>query len=119
MLLLRTGRAVCKAARGVWDPRQQLAGMHASCARWLRERDVAVVGCDGISDVIPGGMPDLSNPLHALLLVSMGVHILDNQQLEGLARACAERNRWEFLMTIATLKLAGGTGCPVNPIAVF
>src|SRR5439155_988346 len=90
VLLLRTGRAVCKAERGVWNPRDRLAGMHVSCARWLRERDVAVVGCDGISDVIPAGVGDLSNPLHVLLLVAMGVHILDNQQLEGVARA-----RWQ------------------------
>jgi len=39
--------------------------------------------------------------------------------LEDLARACAERNRWEFLLTVAPLRLENVTGSPVNPIALF
>lgn len=33
--------------------------------------------------------------------------------------ACAARRRWEFMLTIAPLRLLGATGSPVNPIAVF
>ena len=39
--------------------------------------------------------------------------------LEDLARACEERGRWEFLITIGTLRLERATGSPCNPIAVF
>ena len=49
----------------------------------------------------------------------MGLWLIDNGNLEDLARACAERNRWEFLLTVAPLRLKGVTGSPVNPIAVF
>jgi kynurenine formamidase len=49
----------------------------------------------------------------------MGVHLLDNLALAELASACAERNRWEFLFIVAPLRIRGGTGSPVNPIAVF
>jgi hypothetical protein len=49
----------------------------------------------------------------------MGVHLLDNLALAELTAACAERQRWEFLFTVAPLRVAGGTGSPVNPIAVL
>ena len=49
----------------------------------------------------------------------MGVHLIDNMQLARLAAACAERGRWEFLLTLAPLLLERGTASPVNPIAMF
>jgi kynurenine formamidase len=119
ILLVRTGRQVQKQQRGIWDPRQSMPGMHASSARWIRERDVAIVGCDATSDVRPSQVEGVGQPMHVLLLVAMGVHLLDNLQLEDLAEACASRSRWEFLLSLNPLRLAGGTGSPLNPIAVF
>ena len=58
-------------------------------------------------------------PLHQCCLAGMGVHLLDNLRLDCLADACIEHERWEFLLTIAPLRVAGGTGSPINPIAVF
>ena len=34
-------------------------------------------------------------------------------------RRAPSSGRWEFLFTVAPLRIPGGTGCPVNPIAVF
>jgi kynurenine formamidase len=97
-----------------------MAGLHASCIPWLHERGVAVLGSDGISDAIPGpGVVGWPMPLHQCCLVAMGVHLLDNLRLDRLATACAERERWEFFLSIAPLRVVGGTGSPVNPIAVF
>ena len=42
-----------------------------------------------------------------------------NANPEDLSQACAERRRWEFLLTIAPLRPRNVTGSPVNPIAVF
>ena len=39
--------------------------------------------------------------------------------LQRLAEACAEEGRYEFMLTINPLRVIGGTGSPVNPIAVF
>ena len=58
-------------------------------------------------------------PIHLCLLVGMGVHLLDNLRLGRLADACAERSRWEFLFVVAPLQIGGGTGSPVNPIAIL
>ena len=57
--------------------------------------------------------------MHQVGIVAMGLWILDNADLERLAEACAERNRWEFMLTVNPLRIKGGTGSPVNPVAVF
>jgi kynurenine formamidase len=121
LLLVATGRDARRAARGPWDPNGEgLAGLDPRCVPWLHERRVAVVGSDGVTDGLPGRtIPEWPLPLHQCLLVGMGVHLLDNLALADVAQACAERNRWEFLLTVAPLRVAGGTGSPVNPIALF
>jgi hypothetical protein len=47
------------------------------------------------------------------------LHLLDYLQLEDLAASCERHRRWEFLLVAAPLRIAGGTGPPLNPIAVF
>ena len=45
--------------------------------------------------------------------------LLDNLDLDALAEAARERNRWEFLFMGSPLRVEGGTGSPMNPIALF
>ncbi len=119
-LLVYTGRWRRRQEAGPWDVNSEgLAGLHAACLPWLHERGVAVLGCDGVSDVMPSGFPGVGLPIHRVGIVAMGLHLLDNCDLEALAEACAARSRWEFLFVVAPLRVAGGTGSPVNPIAVF
>lgn len=119
VLLIRTGRWECVRQRGQWNFVGNAAGSHASIAKWLKARDVAVIGSDGVSDVMPSGVEGLFNPLHELVLVGLGMPILDNLDLDAVAAAAKERNRWEFLFVGAPLRVPGGTGSPLNPIAVF
>lgn len=49
----------------------------------------------------------------------MGVHMLDNLDLEALSQKTKELKRWDFLITFAPLAVDGGTGSPLNPIATF
>ena len=119
VLLLRTGRWERVRQKGQWNFLAGAAGMHASVAKWLRARDVALIGCDGVSDVMPSGVEGLANPLHELVLVGLGMRILDNLNLDDLATAAASRKRWEFLFVGAPLRVVGGTGSPLNPLAVF
>jgi len=51
--------------------------------------------------------------------VSLGLWFIDNANLEELAAACAERGRYDFMLTLAPLRLRNVTGSPVNPIALF
>lgn len=119
-VLLRTGYGRRKREHGPDDTvRIGRAGWHAACLPWLHERDVALIGCDTAQDVHPSGYPALRSPVHAVGIVAMGLWLLDNCDLEPLARACGERSRHEFLFSLAPLRIAGATGSPVNPIALF
>jgi kynurenine formamidase len=118
-LLIRTGRWPYRAARGPWDASTRLAGLHASCLDWLHARQVAALGCDGVSDCIPSRVERVRMPIHLVAIVAMGLHLLDNADLEPLGAACAERRRWEFLFVVAPLVLRHGTGSPVTPLAIF
>jgi kynurenine formamidase len=119
VVFIRTGRWARRAAVGPWDVGASSAGLHASCARWLKQRDVAIIGSDAASDVVPSGVEGVVLPIHQLVLVALGVHIFDNCDLEALGEEAAKRNRWEFLLTASPLAVPGGTGSPLNPIATF
>lgn len=121
ILLVSTGRDARRAETGPWNPIDPgMAGLHPECVPWLHERGVAVLGSDVVSDPIP--LPPIegwSMPIHECTLVAMGVHLLDNLELSGLSRACAELSQWDFQLTIAPLRIEEGTGSPVNPIAML
>ena len=119
VLLIRTGRWAKVAADGQWNFLEKAAGSHASLAAWLKERDVAVIGCDGVSDVMPSAVEGLANPLHELVLVGLGMPILDNLDLEAVAAEATRQGRSTFLFVGAPLRVTGGTGSPLNPLAVF
>jgi len=119
ILLVRTGRWALREARGAWNASQAAAGLDASCLPWLHARGVAALGCDGVSDVLPSRIEGVNLPIHTVAIVAMGLHLLDNLDLEPLAKACINEKRWEFLLTIAPLVLLRGTASPVNPIALF
>ncbi len=119
VLLIRTGRWVKVAADGQWNFLEKAAGVHASVAPWLKDRGVAMIGCDGVSDVMPSGVAGRLNPLHELVLVGLGMPILDNLDLDALAEVATEQRRVSFLYVGAPLRVVGGTGSPLNPLAVF
>ena len=120
VVFIRTGRWLRRDQLGSWDPAKEgMAGLHASCARWLKQRDIAMLGSDAASDVIPSGIPGVSHPVHVLTLHAMGVHIFDNCDLEDISRTADRYKRWEFLLTTSPIAVDGGTGSPLNPIATY
>jgi kynurenine formamidase len=119
LVFIRTGRWARRAAKGPWDVSKNSAGLYATCAKWLRQRDVAMVGSDAASDVAPSGVEGVTQPIHQLLLIAMGTPIFDNCDLEAVSEATNTRKRWEFLLTASPIPVTGGTGSPLNPIATF
>lgn len=91
-------------------------GLHASCLEFLRDNDVSVLAWD-LMDYQPSSYR-VAIPVHGAIF-AYGIALVDNALLWPLAEACAQERRWEFMFSIAPLKLAGGTGSPVNPLAIF
>ena len=119
VVLLRTGRWARRAALGPWELTGNAAGIHVSVGRWLKERDVASFGSDSASDVQPSLVEDVEFPVHVFLIAGLGMNIFDNMDLEALAETAARENRWEFMLTAGPIPVTGGTGSPLNVIAVF
>jgi kynurenine formamidase len=120
-LFIRTGRWARRAAVGPFDTNRtgKRSGPSASMIPWLKERDIALLGGDVPPSLAPSDVEGVTGAVHDFALVYLGVHIFDNVDLEALAEAAQARKRWEFLLTVAPLAIRGGTGSPVNPIAIF
>jgi kynurenine formamidase len=112
---------------GVWARRKALgpyargrnakdAGLDPSVIPWLRQRDIAIMGSDHPQYVSPSA---ITAATHDFSLVYLGIHLLDNCDLEALSEAAAARKRWDFMLTMAPIPMPGGTGSPINPIATF
>jgi kynurenine formamidase len=120
ILMVATGRDARRASVGALDPADGLAGLHPECLPWLHEREVAVLGSDGISDAMPGlQVPEWPFPVHQIGITAIGLHLIDNMALDALSSECAARNRWAVLFVMTPLRIPGGTGSPVNPVAVL
>jgi kynurenine formamidase len=114
VILLRTGRWTRRASIG---PFMNVAGFDASVAPFFKNRDVAVIGSDGVQDV--GTLPGVSLPIHTFAIVALGANLLDNLDLEAVADTAARLKRWEFLLMAGPTPVTHGSGSPINPLAVF
>jgi len=119
ILLVRTGHARCLDEVEPWDTASLKAGLHPTTARFLAERRVSALGSDGNSDTAPSTTEGVAFPMHVLAINAMGIHLLDYLQFEDLVPQCEEAGRWAFLFVAAPLRIPGGTGSPVNPIAIL
>ena len=116
-----SARATRVRAAAEGEPTTRARRTRASCPRslpWLRARDVAVYSGDCI-EVRPSGYARVAMPLHQIGLVAMGLCILDCPDVEALASACREEGRSTFALVVAPLRIPGGTGSAVNPLALF
>ncbi|MFJ4318097.1 cyclase family protein [Streptomyces lavendulae] len=118
-VLLRSGRFRRRRELGPWDCGAASAGWHVDAVPLLGERGVCLLGADGDSDVRPSPVEGVHSPVHTLAITAMGVPLLDNLDLEALSAACAGAGRYAFLLVVTPLNVPGGTGSPVNPVAVM
>ena len=107
----RLGRPVRRPGRLPGGGRRDRRG-----SRWLAERKPFAVGADNVAwDAIDASDPELGSiPGHTILIVQSGIHIIESLYLEELAKDGVR----EFGFVCLPLKLRGGTGSPVRPIAL-
>lgn len=90
-------------------------GIGIKAAEWLSRQDPMLVGSDNSSvEVVPNPDPQVSLPVHQIMLVAKGIHLLENLKLDELVGKSA----YEFALIVQPLKIAGGTGSTVAPIAI-
>jgi kynurenine formamidase len=90
-------------------------GIGVAAAQWLARQDPMLVGSDNWSvEVAPNPDPALNLPIHQIMLVVNGIHLLENMNLGELAAARVN----EFALVLQPLKIQGGTGSTVAPIAI-
>jgi kynurenine formamidase len=90
-------------------------GIGVRAAEWLASQDPMLIGSDNSSiEIVPNPDPELSLPVHQIMLVVNGIHLLENLKLDELAG----KRAYEFALVVEPLKLTGGTGSTVAPIAI-
>lgn len=117
-LLVRSGAGSPAVRQDGHDADVLAAGLTAECLPWLHEREIAVYAGDCV-EYRPQPYPRVPLPLHMVGMVAMGLVQFDALDLEELARVAIEEDRNEFLFLCAPLRIPGGTGSAVNPLAVF
>ena len=90
-------------------------GLGTAAAEWLARQDPMLVGADNTAvEVSPNPDRQLAGPVHQIMLVVNGIHLLENLRLDELAA----RRAHEFALIVEPLKIQGGTGSTVAPIAI-
>jgi kynurenine formamidase len=118
-VVIRTGRWALRDAKGPWDISSSSAGLDPSVIAWLHKRDAAFLVSDAAHDAIPSAVEGVDFPIHVLAIVAMGMPLADQCNLEDVAREAQSLHRYTFLLTLAPVRIKGGTGALVNPIATF
>lgn len=90
-------------------------GIGVAAAEWLARQDPILVGGDNWPvEAAPNPDPQLNQPIHQILLVQNGIHLLENLKLDELA----EKQVSEFAFVMQPLKIKGGSGSTVAPVAI-
>src|SRR5687768_3519608 len=90
-------------------------GLGIAAAEWLIKQDPMLLGSDNWPvEVSPNPDPQISLPIHQLALVVNSVHLLENLKLDELAA----KRIYEFAFVMQPLKIKGGSGSTVAPVAI-
>jgi kynurenine formamidase len=90
-------------------------GIGIEAAQWLARQDPMLVGSDnGSVEVSPNPDPEISLPVHQIMLTVNGIFLLENLKLEDLVA----QQVYEFALLLQPLKVQGGTGSTVSPVAI-
>ncbi len=90
-------------------------GIGVAAAEWLVRQDPMLVGSDNWGvEVVHNPDPQLNEPVHQIMLVVNGVHLLESLKLDELAA----RRAYEFAFIVQPLKIQGATGSTVAPVAI-
>ena len=120
ILIIRTGWirqfTVHNAKEKYWNGSP---GLDVSCVDWLKEREIGGIASDNWAvEWVPADDPDITLPFHCIAIRDMGMTLGEIFDLEALSKDCSADNVWEFFFTAPPLKVTGGVGAAITPLAI-
>jgi kynurenine formamidase len=119
--IVRTGQMEDRLARGEWGAYAggPAPGLAFECCEWIAKKEIATICSDtwGI-EVRPNETDELGQPLHWVTIPAMGVTHGEMFYVKELAADCAADGVYEFFFCAPPLNITGGTGSPINPLAI-
>ncbi len=120
IVLVRTGwrrKAIVEGWSQAWI--ETNPGLTVGCAHWLSAHDIVAICSDNHSiEQVPMADPATLYPLHGILIRDLGMMLGEMFDLEELAADCSGDGRWDFFFCAPPLRVAGGVGSPVSPVAI-
>jgi kynurenine formamidase len=89
-------------------------GIGIAAGQWLVGQEPILIAADNCCVEVRPSEAGHSLPVHAMMLIQHGIYLIENLELEALAAARA----YEFAFIVQPLKIKGGTGSAVAPIAI-
>jgi kynurenine formamidase len=124
IVLVRTGQMGQVKAEGDWGDyaggySARAPGLGLASAEWIQSKELAAVATDTWgAEVLPTEPPDVSMPMHIILIVHMGLTLGEIFDLEALANDCADDGVYSFLFSAPPLPITRAVGSPINPVAI-
>lgn len=120
ILMIRTGwvSQIGQIPAAEW--RTKGPGLGWEAASWLHEHDISAIAADNMAvERVDPDAAEVGWPLHLICQRDMGLMFGEIWNLEELSTQCAAASQYEFLLVAPPLKVRGGVGSPVNPIAIL
>ncbi|HXC34014.1 MAG TPA: cyclase family protein [Verrucomicrobiae bacterium] len=114
-VMIRTGWGKLYTVKDKDQYLKSSPGIGIAAGEWLIQQNPMLVGTDTCCvEVRPYPEQKMNLPIHAMFLIVNGVYLVENLKLEDLTAARA----YESAYIMTPLKIEGGTGSTIDPIAV-
>lgn len=121
IVLVRTGQ-LGRVRRNGWGDYAggPAPGLSLTTAGWLHRSEIAAIATDTWGfEVRPNEFDESFQPLHQIVIPNMGLTVGEMWDLEEIGNVCAERGRYDFLLSAVPLPITGAVGSPINPVALL
>ena len=120
-VIVRTGQLERCLKAGQWGAFAggDAPGVKFEHCYWCQEKEIAAICSDtwGV-EVRPNETTEVQQPWHWVVIPAMGLTMGEMFYLKELAEDCAADKTYEFFFAGPPLVITGGTGSPINPLAI-
>jgi kynurenine formamidase len=120
-VIIRTGQMERCRSEGAWGGYAggDAPGVRFENCYWCQDKQVAAICSDtwGV-EVRPNETDQAKQPWHWVVIPAMGLTMGEMFDVSALAEDCAADKTYEFFFSGPPLVITGGTGSPINPLAI-